>query len=44
MPSPGPKIVLQDDHLPMHVDKLSEVEAVLGVVWVSNREKEELVQ
>jgi hypothetical protein len=28
----------------MHVDKSSEVEAVLEVVWVDNAEKEELVQ
>jgi len=38
------QIVLQDDHLPMHVDKTSEVDAVLEVVWVSSSEKEELVQ
>ena len=38
------KIVLQDHHLPMHVDKDSEVEAVLDVVWVTADEKEELLQ
>jgi hypothetical protein len=38
------KIVLQDDHLPLHVDKSSEVEQVLEVVWISSSEKDEIVQ
>ncbi|KAI0306856.1 exocyst complex component sec15 subunit [Multifurca ochricompacta] len=35
-------IVIQDDYQPMHVDKPSEKEAVLRVVWISSAEKAEL--
>ncbi|KAH9960410.1 exocyst complex component sec15 subunit [Russula dissimulans] len=35
-------IVVQDDYQPMHVDKLTEKDAVLKVVWLSNAERAEL--
>jgi hypothetical protein len=38
------KIVLQDDHLPMEVEKSSEVEALLDIVWVSSEAKEDILQ
>ncbi|KAI0265860.1 exocyst complex component sec15 subunit [Gloeopeniophorella convolvens] len=35
-------IVLQDDYQPMHVDKPTEKDAVLKVVWISSAEQAEL--
>jgi hypothetical protein len=34
--------VVQDDYQPMHVDKPTEKDAVLKVVWLSGAEKAEL--
>jgi exocyst complex component 6 len=36
------QIVVQDDYQPMHVDKPTEKDAVLKVVWISNAEHAEL--
>ncbi|KAH9998257.1 exocyst complex component sec15 subunit [Russula vinacea] len=36
------EIVVQDDYQPMHVDKPTEKDAVLKVVWISNAEHAEL--
>jgi hypothetical protein len=37
------KIVQKDDHLPMHVEKASERDAVLDLVWLSSSESSEIV-
>ena len=37
------KIVLKDDHLPMHVEKASERDAILDLVWLSSSESSEIV-
>jgi hypothetical protein len=36
------QLVLQDDYQPMHVDKQTEKDAVLKVVWLSSAEQAEL--
>ena len=36
------QIVVQDDYQPMHVDKPTEKDAVLKVVWLGSGEQAEL--
>jgi hypothetical protein len=37
------KIVAQDDHVPMRVEKVNERDAVLEVVWLDNTEQKEIM-
>jgi hypothetical protein len=37
-------IILQDDDLPMHVEKPTELQAVLDVVWLNLNEKDEITK
>jgi hypothetical protein len=39
-----PKIVLQDAHLPMLIEAADEVHTVIDVVWISETEKNEILQ
>ncbi|TFY62805.1 hypothetical protein EVG20_g6563 [Dentipellis fragilis] len=38
------EIILQDDHIAMHVDSAAEKEGVLKVVWLNKAEQEELAK
>lgn len=38
------QIVQQDDHLPMQVESVNEVNTVLDVVWVSDAERNAIQQ